>query len=379
MKPTDITKVLDLALLAREQKRTFNPLFAGDAGIGKSEICQAWVKKQQEKDPSFGFLDLRLAYLEGPDFIGLPEKVVEADGKRRTTTILPDFWPREGTRGLMLIEEPNRANSSVMNCLMQVLTDRKVHNYKVPDGWVIAGAINPDNANYDVNSMDIALRNRFVIYNVEYDQKTFLGFMKSNNWHPSLVSFVESGIFQYKRPDEISENGMYISPRTFSQLNTAEQSGLAEDSDLHYQTSMAILGNAVGREYYKFRFENTPVLAQDLIKNKKAALKKLKGYSGDNYNGDLIAATINSLVEAYPEKIDDAILIEVAKIIPKDQSVALLKTCVTKTGNLYGDGKFKKLSDFIAVDPELKEALTGTLRKGKTEKAKKNTDVSEDI
>jgi hypothetical protein len=381
MRPIDILKVLDLSAMARKQNRTFNPLFAGDAGLGKSEICQAWVETQQKTDPSFGFIDLRLAYREGPDFIGLPEKVTE-NGMRLTINYLPNFWPKAGTKGLLLLEEPNRANSSVMNCLMQLLTDRKVDDYELPDGWIIAAAINEDKAGFDVNSMDSALSNRFVQYKVEYDGKSFIKFMKDNEWHPSIISYVESGLWQYKSIEEVSETGKYVSPRSFSQLNAAEQTGMLElDTDLHFTTSSAILGTAVGREYYKFRFEQTPVLAQDLIKNKKAALKKLKGYCDDKeatYKGDMVAATIASVLDQYPAKIDDKIMVEVAKIIPKDQAAGLLRDCVKKSAEKDPNDHIT-LKKFIEMSPDLAEALKQGLRKDKAEKIKETKKTDDDI
>jgi chromosomal replication initiation ATPase DnaA len=53
MKPIQIMAMLDLALAARKAGKVFNPMFTGEAGLGKSEICQAWVKKQRQKNPVF--------------------------------------------------------------------------------------------------------------------------------------------------------------------------------------------------------------------------------------------------------------------------------------------------------------------------------------
>jgi hypothetical protein len=69
MKPTRIFEVLDLALEARKKGQIFNPLFAGAAGVGKSQICQQWVNQQRKNNPNFGFIDLRIAYMEQPDFL----------------------------------------------------------------------------------------------------------------------------------------------------------------------------------------------------------------------------------------------------------------------------------------------------------------------
>lgn len=363
MKPVDILKVLDLAKVAREQGNRFTPLFAGEAGLGKSEICQEWVKQQRAGGEEYGFIDLRLAYREGPDVIGLP-KIIEMDGQDRTSNILPEFWPTGG-KGLLLIEEPNRANSSVMNCLMQILTDRKVDKYSLPEGWVMAGCINPENTGYDVNTMDAALKNRFEIFDIKYDHASFIDFMIEQKYHHNVLNFVKSGVWQYKTSTEIGETGQYISPRTFSKLNTAEMAGAASTS-IYFNVVVSALGEAVGREYYKFCTDTAPVMAKDLVSNPKEAFKRLEKYCDVNaYKGDLVNVTIQSLIENYGVEIDgkkvsDEIVIKVAKMLPKDQTVNLLKgITVEKT-----DGAVK-LNDFIAKDKELVEALRRGLREVK--------------
>lgn len=350
-KPTHILPILDLALEARRQGRKFTPLFSGDAGLGKSEICQQWVAEQQKRNPNFFFIDLRLAYMEAPDFIGLPKIV----GENRTSHILPEFWPSEG-EGLLLLEEPNRANSSVMNCMMQLLTDRKVHNYKLPDGVITAGCIN-EGGTYDVNDMDTALRDRFEIYPIGYDFKTFLAYAESNKWHGDLLNFIKAGVWIYKSPEELGDDGHYISPRTLSKLNTALKSGVEKMPEIYYNTIQSILGKNVGREYYKFVSENRPVLAQDFVENEKDAFKRLeKICDKEGYRGDLIEILNGSLADNYETSIDDEIILKVVKLIPKDQAVNLLRSCVLKSKQK------KDLEHFIKLDPTLKATLKEALR-----------------
>lgn len=356
--PTAIFDILDLAKQAREQDLRFTPLFAGDAGIGKSEICQQWVKKEQQRNPKFFFLDIRLAYLEPPDLIGLP-KLIEMEGKTRTSHILPDFWPGENAEGLILFEEPNRANSSMMNCMMQILTDRTVGKYKLPQGVIMAACINPENNNYDVNSMDIALKDRFEIYEVGYKFEVFRDFMDEHDWHPHIQSFVKSGIWLHKKPDQLGEEGQYISPRTWSKLNTALTVGVDKKPNVYYNTILAVLGTNVGREFYKFVSDNKPVLAQDFIDDKKNAFKRLKAIcEKDGYRGDLINIMMDSVSDEYEKGINDEIVLEIVKIIPKDLSVAFLKQCVLKSAV-----KDKDLAYFVKLDPTLKYVLKNVLKK----------------
>lgn len=382
MRPDRITEVLDLALAARKKGLIFNPMFVGEAGLGKSQITQQWVAKQQEQNPNFGFVDLRLAYYEGPDFVGYPYEYEDQNQVKRMGHALPHFWPTEG-EGLILLEEPNRGNTMVMNCLMQLLTDRAVGpDYTLPEGWVIAGAMNPEGAKYDVNSLDSALADRFEMFNIDYDFNTFLHYVETKNFHPSIRQFIASGIWVYKTPDTVGKDGKYISPRTWSKLNAAELSG-ASDSDhkqqIHRIICQSILGKHVGNEYWKTCWDDAPVTANDLLNDFEASIQKLKAQSakGDSYAGDKVAVTVDSITENYsgwyegckdkngneieddPEKISEEVMVAVAKVIPSDQALNLIKNCGYKT---HKNKVTSYLKEFQKRHPECIDILRSHIR-----------------
>jgi hypothetical protein len=362
MKPSQIFNVLDLAKKIRKKGVVFNPLFTGDAGVGKSEICQAWAKAQGE---NFGFIDLRPAYLEGPDFVGLPFVLKDKHGTEKSIYALPEMWPTEG-EGLLLIEEPNRANSSTLNCLMQVLTDRAVGKYKLPDGWMIASCINPDNAFYSVQSMDTALYNRFEEFIVRYDHKEFVVFMEKNAWHNNPLNFVRSNTWVYTPPEQIGNKGKYISPRSFSKVNNAEWADVAKDSQLHYEMSIGILGEAIGTQYHKFIFEITPVTAQDIVEDKVKAFEKLKKYSDKKtYRGDLIDVTVESIAKEFGKLtgLNEDVVIEAVKIIPMDQGNNLLL-------KLFMENHIAAPKELVTKYPDLKEHIKYALKREENKKDK---------
>lgn len=377
MKPIRILEVLKLATAARENNDVFNPLFTGDAGLGKSQICQKFVEVMRTKgfpeagikaDPNYGFLDLRIAYYEAPDLIGFPETSKDENGNTRTTHCLPDFWPTKGS-GLILLEEPNRGTTGVMNCLMQLLTDRKVNNYQLPDGWIVASCINPDTAEYDVNAMDAALRNRFEEYEVEYDAISFIDYMETANWFESVQMFIKSGVWVYKDTKSIGDQGKYISPRTWSKVNAAEKAGVGKDRRLHRETMVSILGRDIGNEYHKFCYDEAPVTAKDLIADKSKALDRLQKQSDPNsYKGDMIAVTVESITQYYSCAIEDdadkglvgeTTMAEVAKIIPSDQAINLIKQCGFKQSKGSITSFFR---DFVQRHPDLTKVLKGNIR-----------------
>jgi hypothetical protein len=368
MKPSHINAVMDLALKANQIGEIMNPMFTGDAGLGKSQIVQQWVEKQRETDATFGFIDLRIAYLEAPDLIGTIDTGTDKHGLARTMHRLPEFWPTEG-RGLLLLEEPNRGTTGVMNCLMQLLTDRKVHNYKLPPGWLIAACVNPDSSEYDVNTMDAALKDRFEEFEVEYDALTFMQFMEDKDWNANIQRFVGNGVWVYKTPKELGQNGKYISPRTWSKVNAAERAGLSDNNRmLHRITVNGILGKDIGNEYHSYCFDQAPVTAQEILKDKKGAFKRLKEHCAtDTYRGDMIPVTVESIIKCYggkkdkctPEQIDEDTMVEVAKIIPADQTANLIKGC----GYAVAKGRMSDfLSAFVKDHPELIDLMKSNIK-----------------
>lgn len=367
MKPSNIVAVLDLAWKASQLGEVVNPMFTGEAGLGKSQIVQQWVAKQRERNPEFGFVDLRIAYLEAPDLIGFPETAKDENGTIRTCHRTPEFWPTSG-EGLVLLEEPNRGTTGVMNCLMQLLTDRKVHNYTLPKGWIIAAAVNPDSSEYDVNTMDAALKDRFEDFEVEYDPMTFIEFMDAKGWHNPIQRFVGDAIWTYKGTKEIGQNGKYISPRTWSKVNAAERADLANNRMLHRLTVCGILGKDIGNEYHSYCFDQAPVTAADLIKDKKAAIKRLKEHcSTDTYRGDMVPATIDSIIKAYggkkadckADELDEDVMVEVAKIIPADLTANLIKGCGFKVSK----GRMTDwLNQFVKDHPELISVMKANIK-----------------
>lgn len=380
MKPIRILDTLVLAYKAGKNGQQFNPLFTGDAGLGKSDVCKLFVEIMRTKgfpehgiepNPNYGFIDLRAAYMEAPDFIGFPESEKDGNGVSRTVHNIPEFWPTDPeSQGLILLEEPNRGTTGVMNCMMQLLTDNKVHKMELPKGWIKAGAINPDTAEYDVNAMDAALKNRFVPYEIEFDFVSFSDYISKKNWDTSVQSFINSGAWVYKGTQQLADGASYISPRTWSQVNAAEKAGLRNDRILHSETVRAILGRDIGNEYHKFCYDEAPVTAKDLIDDFKSAMKRLEKQSDPStYKGDMIAVTVESITQNYScqlkdkdGKVGEETMAAVAKVIPADQAINLIKACGFKQSKGAITTFFK---DFVKRNPELKEVLKASIRVGR--------------
>lgn len=350
MKPSNIFDVLDLSQRIRRNGAIFNPLFVGPPGVGKSHIVQEWANSR-----ALPFIDLRIAYMEAPDLIGFPS--IETKNERQLTVHnMPEYLPTEG-EGVLLLEEPNRGTTSVMNCLMQLLTDRKIHKYTLPSGWIIVGCINPESAEYDVNTMDAALKDRFEMFTVSYDKSTFLKYIRSAGWHKDIINFIEAGLWTYKAPEEVGNipGSKYVSPRTLSKLNAVLQAGFSSNEEnIIYET---ILGRNIAKDFYNFRHDASPVTMADIQKDLKSSLNRLKVLSDvNNYKSGMIAITVSDIIEV--DTIDDETLAKVVKVLPVEQSIVLIQGLELKR-------KDDKLLIRLIKDRSIKDLLSSVVKYGK--------------
>lgn len=352
MKPSKIKEVMDLTYAAVMAGERFIPLFVSPPGIGKSEIVQQWCKEN-----NLPMLDVRLAYLDAPDLIGYPI-VREVNGRQRMSHATPDMWPDEGPV-VVFLDEPNRGATAVMNAVMQMLTDKKIHQYTFPENTIFVAAINPEDEHHDVNHMDSALRNRFTVYDVDYNKKDFIAFMKAAKWHKDVINFVESGAFEYKRPEDVGQTAgnIYVSPRSFSKANAALQSGFNMTKELERETWKAVLGTNMGNAFYEFRNEETPVTYSDLVNDLPKALAKLEKYADpkNNKNGHL-SITCSELVEN-AEMVTNDLLTQVCLVLPADLFPNLIIR-IEKATNRYN-----LIDTLLKGNKELSKKIGSGLRK----------------
>ncbi len=167
------------SLLALAYRARRAALVEGPTGIGKSELVHAVARSL---DLSVVTLDLSL--LEPPDLVGLP---VIRDG--RTSYATPAALPTEG-RGILLLEELNRAERFVQQPALQLLTAGRLHEYVLPADWVCFAVTNPPTGDYHVTPLDRALEARFLKVRACAERGPWLAWADAHGVHPAVLSVV---------------------------------------------------------------------------------------------------------------------------------------------------------------------------------------------
>jgi len=184
----ELKQIVRWAIRARK-----SVLLEGESGIGKSEILAELGTEVG------GHITLDLSLLEPTDLIGLPQ-IVEG----RTKYAAPACLPKNG-KGLLVLEELNRCERFVQQCALELLTKRRLHEYVLPDDWVVCACINPEDGQYHVTPLDPALRKRFLVLKVHADRDAWLRWAQENGLHRIVRSIA-------KRHDRIFDD---VPPRSW--------------------------------------------------------------------------------------------------------------------------------------------------------------------
>ncbi len=175
MNASAISQALELLIAIRQ------PVFLwGPPGIGKSQVV-----RQTADRAGLQLIDLRAILLDPVDLRGLPR--ITGEGSAEWCT--PAFFPRKG-RGLLFLDELNAAPPLVQASCYQLVLDRRLGEYELPQGWTVIAAGNRESDRAVAHRMPSALANRFVHidFTVEFDP--WLLWAEANGISSKIIAFL---------------------------------------------------------------------------------------------------------------------------------------------------------------------------------------------
>jgi len=253
VKPAQLSEALEVLVRAKR------PAFVwGSPGIGKSQIVQQVARKLDRQ-----LIDIRAVLLDPVDLRGLPH----VNGDSRAHWCQPDFLPRDGS-GILFLDELPRAPQLVQNACLQLVLDRQVGEYRLPDAWDIIAAGNrltDGGGSFKLNS---ALSSRFVHLDVEADLDDFCKYGIKANILPEILAFVRFRTELLCKFDAAEKN--FPCPRSYEFLSqiVASNPSPAIEVDLYKGT----IGEGAAIEFASFLrlYRGLPSIDAILLEPKKS-------------------------------------------------------------------------------------------------------------
>ena len=157
--------------------------------------------------------DLRASLLDPTDLRGIP---AIHDGK--AVWCPPSFLPQPKDQpGVLFLDEINAAPPLVQASLYQLVLDRQIGEYYLPEGWWIVAAGNRQTDRALVFRLSSALANRFIHIDFDVDVTDWRDWAIKKRIHPLIVGFI--GFRPNLLLGESSDSPAYPTPRSWEMLS----------------------------------------------------------------------------------------------------------------------------------------------------------------
>lgn len=232
--------------------KKITPMLWGPPGIGKSSIV-----KQVAQELGIELIDLRLPQLDPPDLRGIP---VPNRDKKVCEWFYPEYFPTGG-EGILFLDEIEKALVPVKNAALQLVLDREVGSYRLPDGWSIVCAGNREDDGAFSTQLGSALANRMIHFQVEADYHAWLEWARERNIHNGILgylAFQPQHLYRYE-----PGSNAFPSPRTWEMANTMLQG--VESITEQNEILESVVGQVIGMEYRAWLTVYRNVNVEDIL------------------------------------------------------------------------------------------------------------------
>lgn len=256
MKQSDIIKAL-LKLIPIKQ-----PLFLwASPGTGKSSLTHLvsdilyggarldtqwhYISEAARSAPRDYLADIRAVLTDPVDWRGLPH----INGDNLAHWCAPDFLPRSGN-GILFLDELNAAPPLVQAACYQLVLDRKVGEYRLPDGWAIVAAGNREGDRAVTSRMPSPLANRFIHLQLDVDVDDWCRWAIGANVLTEVIAFIRFRPALLNAFDPTKMDRAFPTPRSWEFVSRILAT--APDKTIEYELLTGTVGEGAATELLSF-------------------------------------------------------------------------------------------------------------------------------
>ena len=216
------------------------PVFIwGPPGIGKSEVVA-----DVTKELGGHMIDLRMAQMEPTDIRGIPYFNKDLN---KMDWAAPVDLPDEELASkypivVLFLDEMNSASPAVQAAGYQLILNRRVGKYVLPDNVVIVAAGNRDSDKGVTYRMPMPLANRFLHLEMRADFTSWQTWAVNKGIHKDVVGYLSFAKQDLNEFDSKSSSRAFATPRSWCFVSDL----LNDDDDTDPDTILNLISGAVG-------------------------------------------------------------------------------------------------------------------------------------
>ncbi|MEM7195617.1 MAG: MoxR family ATPase [Pseudomonadota bacterium] len=254
MRPAQLMTILEREFEGASSRQHTPIMLWGPPGVGKSQMVHQTAEAKGAR-----VIDIRLSQMEPSDLRGIPFRQGELV-EWAIPSMLPDT-ERHGDSGILFLDEITSAAPSVSAAAYQLILDRRLGQYELPDGWAIFAAGNRQGDRGVTYTMPAPLANRFSHFEVDVNLDDWVAWAYANAIDERIIAFLRFRpelLFEF---DPAQNPVAFPSPRSWEFAHRALQK-FSSRPDLLVGVLQANVGPAAGVELNAFlaNLDNLPDL-----------------------------------------------------------------------------------------------------------------------
>ena len=243
LRPSELAATLALLVEARQPTLVWGP-----PGTAKSMIAQ-----QVAADAGRRYVDVRALLLDPVDLRGIPWR----DSADRTRWAPPAFLPPTDDPGRWLInleELPSAVQmvQAAQAALYQLVLDRKVGEYELPEGASLIACGNRESDRGVVHRMPTPLASRFVHLEIRVDAQDWLAWGAANGIAPEVLFYIQMRPDMLHLFDPQSREKAFCCPRTWEMVSNIVNRRNGLDPSVERALFRGTVGEAAAVEFSAF-------------------------------------------------------------------------------------------------------------------------------
>lgn len=183
MRPAHLLTILDREFVSTGEGYHTPVMLWGPPGVGKSQMVVQVARRH-----GVPVIDVRLSQMEPSDLRGIPFRV-----SNHVEWAVPAMLPnteRHGHRGILFLDEITSAPPSVSAAAYQLILDRRLGEYQVPEQWAIFAAGNRQGDRGVTYVMPSPLANRFSHFEVHTNLDDWVAWAYASKIDERVIGFL---------------------------------------------------------------------------------------------------------------------------------------------------------------------------------------------
>lgn len=280
------------------------PIFGlGKGGIGKTESIESLAKEL-----NVGYIDIRLLLYSETDLKGIP---FPNEDHTKSVWLQNDILPveeRDGKTGILVLDEITSCSRSLRTAAYQLLNERRLGQYELPEGWLVVCLGNGEEDGGDFEGMEGNFMNRCSVYTVIVDHNSWLRWAVRNNTNYLVTAYVQwkpSDLHTYKETGDFSDL-LFASPRSWTAVSNILNKHTNDlESRITRSRILGNLGNEVGNRFLAFaKYKDKTISPEDILTGNQTAITILNKNIKDSTGNEIVLMTINEVVGIISKEVD---------------------------------------------------------------------------